>query len=126
MDCRQANALLKRPPATRLATPASLASLDFSPEALTENGFEVEDSGSFSWGADTGDVGDCFYNFAVPKACSWFSTGDVTSGRELGLRGHVFRTFFDEDSETDQPLDPDEPVYICWDGVGHFGSAKRL
>ena len=25
--------------------------------------------------------------------------------------------FFDEDSETDQPLDPDEPVYICFKGM---------
>eukprot|EP00438_Fugacium_kawagutii_P017186 Skav215700 [mRNA] locus=scaffold3538:124321:127815:+ [translate_table: standard] len=117
VDCRQANALLRRPPTTRLATPASLAFLDYSEDTLIENGFEPGDLEPHTWGADTGDVGDCFYNFAVPKACSWFSTGDATTARELRCRGHHVNEIFNKDTESLETLDEDESIFICFRGM---------
>ena len=77
VDCRQANMLQRRPPTTRLSTPASLSDLDFSIDSLHENGYDIESLDQFVSGIETGDVGDCFYNFVIEHACSWFSTGDI-------------------------------------------------
>jgi hypothetical protein len=41
VDCRQANMLQRRPPTTRLSTPASLSDLDFSIDSLHENGYDI-------------------------------------------------------------------------------------
>ena len=77
VDCRQGNALLRKPPTTRLSTPAGLTSVDFSQATFDDLGFNTETDSDFFPTLETGDVGDCFYIFLVPQACSWFSTGDT-------------------------------------------------
>ena len=134
VDCRQGNSLMRRPPTTRLATSAGLASLDFSTEALAEQGYEHLDIDPLTSGLDTGDVGDCFYNFVVPNACSWFSTGDTFDLDDMRRWNMVDQYIYNEDSGDTTPLLPGERVYICfrafgvclWDGVGPFISHKRL
>ncbi len=114
VDCRQANALQRRPPTSKLSTPASLASLDFNSEVLENNGFETD---HISPEIETGDVGDCFYNFCLPVACSWFSTGDVTDRSELRQWGIEIGEIYDETLDQETPLLEGEPVYICFAGV---------
>ena len=70
VDCRQSNALLRKSPTTRLSTPVNLTSMDFSNTTMDEDGFDSFEDGSFHPNMETGDVGDCFYNFLVPQACS--------------------------------------------------------
>ena len=116
VDCRQANALQQRPPTTRLATPAGLASLDYNQDTLRDLGFDVSPE---CWDPDisTGDVGDCFYNFSIPEACSWFSTGDVTCRTEMQTWGIEETLVYEEDVDTMEPLSLDEPVYVCFGGM---------
>jgi hypothetical protein len=117
VDCRQSNSLMRRPPTTRLATSAGLASLDFSTEALAEQGYEHLDIDPLTSGLDTGDVGDCFYNFVVPNACSWFSTGDIVDLEDMRRWNMVDHYIYDEDSGITTPLLPGERVYICFRGM---------
>lgn len=114
VDCRQANSLQRRPPTSRLSTPASLASLDFNSEVLEDNGFETD---NIAPEIETGDVGDCFYNFCLPAACSWFSTGDITTREELRTWGIDFNQIYDEALGQETPLLEGEPVYLCFAGV---------
>lgn len=91
VDCAQSNSLMRRPPCARLAIPAGLASLGFSAEALEDQGYDWEDFGPRTAGLDTGDVGDCFYNFVIANACSWFPIGDtVTRSEIVGYQGAFF------------------------------------
>ena len=117
VDCRQANALQRRPPSTRLSTPASLTDLDFSTEALSANGFDIDTMEGFDPGIDTGDVGDCFYNFVVERACSWFSTGDVVDRHEMTELGMDVDEIYDDDLGYATPLGQDEKVFVCFRGV---------
>jgi len=126
IDARQANAFHHRPPTTRLATPAGMVSLDFSPETLEANGFggiagngdDDDDSRiPISPHAETGDVGDCFYNFLVPQLASWFSLGDWFTGAELSALGMNPGTIFDDDSQRDSPLEDSESVVACFSGM---------
>ena len=131
VDCRQSNSLMRRPPTTRLATSAGLASLDFSTEALAEQGYEHLDIDPLTSGLDTGDVGDCFYNFVVPNACSWFSTGDIVDLEDMRRWNMVDHYIYDEDSGITTPFCLvnvfTSAFGVClWDGVGPFISHKRL
>ena len=116
VDCRQANSLLRRPPTTSLATPAGLTSLDMSKSALMGGG-DGETLNDIIPNAETGDVGDCFYNFFLEEACSWFSTGDRLTVQELRDRGFAVDEIFDDESKGFVPVRPDEQLYICFRGV---------
>ena len=116
VDCRQANALQQRPPTTHLATPAGLAALDWTEETLRENGFDYVDPLSEA-GIETGDVGDCFYNFAIPQACSWFSTGDHATRKEMRAFGFDIEEIYNEETGQCEALDEDTAVYLCFAGV---------
>ena len=117
VDCRQANSMMRKPPSTRLATAAGLTCMDFSADALAENGFDMMDQDMPGPGMETGDVGDCFCNFSVPCACSWFSTGDTTTRTEMRRWGMEVDTIFDDDSLGQTPLHEDEAVYVCFGGM---------
>ena len=59
IDARQANACHRRPPTTKLATPAGLLSLDMSPDTLQGNGFgEVSYGGSLMGSRPSAETGD--------------------------------------------------------------------
>lgn len=117
VDCRQANAMMRKPPSTRLATAAGLTCMDFSEDALTDNGFDMTGQDVPSPGMETGDVGDCFYNFSVPRACSWFSTGDTVTRAEMRQWGMEVDSIFDDDSCCQTPLLEKETVYVCFGGM---------
>ena len=119
VDCRQANSLMRRPPTTRLSTPAGLASLDFSQQSLADNGYSMDDvlQQDMQAGIETGDVGDCFYNFIVPRACSWFSTGDIVTRQEMRTLGIEEDHIFNEETGEMEPLSEDDQVYICFGGM---------
>ena len=99
IDARVANASHQRPATTRLSSAASLISLDYSPETMEANGFGGVagdfDSTLFPT-AESGDVGDCFYNFLVPEMASWFSTGDWFSTQQLSELGLLPSTVYDD------------------------------
>ena len=67
--------------------------------------------------AEIGDVGDCFYNFFLEEACSWFSTGDRLTMQEFRDRGFVVDEIFDDELKDFVPVRPDEQLYICFRGV---------
>ena len=117
VDCRQSNHLQRRPPRTRLATPAGLGCLDFTREELQGSGFEADECGNFHPSAETGDVGDCFYNFTVPAACSWFSTGDSITRREMQAWNIEETTIYDDELGHETDLALDEAVFIVFKGV---------
>ena len=117
VDCRQANMLQRRPPTTRLSTPASLADLDFSVHTLQENGYDIENLDDFVAGIETGDVGDCFYNFVIERACSWFSTGDVLTRADMRQYEMDVDSIYDDEMEDFTPLREGEQVFVCFRGV---------
>ena len=117
VDCRQANMLQRRPPTTRLSTPASLSDLDFSIDSLHENGYDIESLDQFVSGIETGDVGDCFYNFVIEHACSWFSTGDIVDRAILREHGMEVTSIFDDLVGDFTDLLEGEEVYVCFRGV---------
>ena len=121
VDCRQANSLMRHPPTTRLATPSGLTGLDFSLSTLEDNGFSFPDGQAVNPGIETGDVGDCFYNFSVPKACSWFSTGDVVTRADMRTWGIEETSIYNEDLDDWEPLGEDERVFICFEGMPMHG-----
>lgn len=108
---------MRHPPTTRLATPARLAGLDFSPSTLEDNGFSFPDGQGVMPGIETGDVGDGFYNFSAPKACSWFSTGDVVTRADMRAWGIEETSIYDEDSGEWEPLAEDDSVFVCFGGM---------
>ncbi len=119
VDCRQANHLMRRPPTTRLATPSGLAMLDLTNESLVDAGFSVEDfsKGHISPSLETGDVGDCFCNFAIKEACSWFSTGDFLTTDEMDEHGMMVHEIYDDDMGYDTPINSGEKLFICFGGM---------
>ena len=121
IDARQANACHRRPPTTKLATPAGLLSLDMSPDTLQGNGFGEVTYGGRPLGsqpsAETGDVGDCFYNFLVPQMASWFGLGDWFTGSELRALGMHPGQIFDDDLQGLSDLGDDEKVCACFCGM---------
>eukprot|EP00438_Fugacium_kawagutii_P008464 Skav230206 [mRNA] locus=scaffold2443:266117:270539:+ [translate_table: standard] len=117
VDCRQANALMRHPPSTRLATPAGLARLDFNLDSMMADGYSWEQLAGNTPSAETGDVGDCFYNFSLPGVSSWFSTGDSACRLELEEWGIFQSTIFNEDTGVDEPLEYGTQVYICFGGM---------
>ncbi|CAJ1358771.1 unnamed protein product [Effrenium voratum] len=86
VDARQANFLQQAPPTARLATAAGLAAVDLSAHSL---GIDVEAEGYEGPAGETGDVGDCFYNFKVDSLTSWFGTDDIFTPLELRTFGIV-------------------------------------
>ena len=117
VDCRQCNALLRRPPTTRLSTPVGLTSMDFSNTTMDEDGFDNTLDGFYHPNMETGDVGDCFYNFLVPQACSWFSTGDLIDRKEMRAWGIEETFVYNDSTKKVEPLPEDTPVYICFKGM---------
>ena len=114
VDARQANALQRTPPTARLATAAGLASLDLSYNTLVSSGFSdvlPEPAG------ETGDVGDCFYNFKINTLTSWFATDDIFTPRELQTLGIHFDHVYDDEARGVTPVELDEPLYACFSGV---------
>ena len=120
IDARVANASHQRPPTTRLSTPASLISLDYSPETMEANGFGGvagdSDSALFPT-AESGDVGDCFYNFLVPELASWFSTGDWFSTHQLEELGLLPCTVYDDLLGHETPVQEGEMLVPCFAGM---------
>lgn len=114
---RQANALMRLPPSTRLATPSGLARLDFNVDSLATDGYPLEDLVDSIPSAETGDVGDCFYNFSLPGVSSWFSTGDSACRLELEEWGIFQSTIYNEELGCDEPLEYGTPVFVCFSGM---------
>ena len=98
IDARVPNASHQRPPATRLSTPASLISLDYSPETMEANGFG-------------------FYNFLVPELASWFSTGDWFSTHQLEELGLLPSTVYDDLLGHETPVQEGEMLVPCFAGM---------
>ena len=117
VDCRQGNALLRKPPTTRLSTPAGLTSVDFSQSTFDELGCNSDADSSFFPTLETGDVGDCFYNFLVPQACSWFSTGDTLTRKTMRAWGIEEIVVYNEETRSNDPLPEDVPVFVCFKGM---------
>ena len=119
VDCRQANHLQRRPATTRLATPAGLTALDFGEETLLAAGFDgdPEEVNFPSPSLETGDVGDCFYNFIIKEACSWFSTGDVVNTEEMKQLGIYQDVIYDDELGRDTLVIPGESLFICFGGM---------
>eukprot|EP00438_Fugacium_kawagutii_P016242 Skav225368 [mRNA] locus=scaffold476:95907:101244:- [translate_table: standard] len=117
VDCRQANALMRNPPTTKLATPSGLARLDFNIDSLAASGYGLDELTTSTPSAETGDVGDCFYNFSLPGVSSWFSSGDSACRLELEEWGIFQDTIYNEETGCDEPLEYGTPVYICFGGM---------
>ena len=121
IDARQANAFQRTPPTTRLGTPASLTSLDLSPDTLVANGcgglLGRDEAGKIQVSAEAGDVGDCFYNFVVPSLSKWFAFDDSFSGDELAELGLHPGDIFDDELGYTRPLQPGERVFAAFRGV---------
>ena len=119
VDCRQANYLQRPPATTRLATPAGLAALDFDWETLSAAGFSgIRGEPNFAnAGLETGDVGDCFYNFVIKEACSWFSTGDTLSTPEMKQLGIFQDTIYDDDAGVETPVVEGETLFVWFGGM---------
>lgn len=117
VDCRQGNALLRKPPTTRLSTPAGLTSVDFSQATFDDLGFNTETDSDFFPTLETGDVGDCFYNFLVPQACSWFSTGDTLDRQTMRAWGIEESVVYNEETRSNDPLPEDASVFVCFKGM---------
>ena len=114
VDARQANFLQQAPPTARLATAAGLAAVDLSAHSL---GIDVEAEGYEGPAGETGDVGDCFYNFKVDSLTSWFGTDDIFTPLELRTFGIVVASIYDDDLRGYSSVDPQEPLYACFSGV---------
>ena len=119
VDCRQANYLQRRPATTRLATPAGLTALDFDRETLLASGFNgrPDEFDSINPSLETGDVGDCFYNFIIKEACSWFSTGDTLDTTEMRHLGIYQDTIYDDSLGADTPVVEGETLFVCFGGM---------
>ncbi len=116
IDCRQANQLQQKPPGTHLATPAGLAELDFSSFSLEEAGYDVESTPCLP-SAETGDVGDCFYNFSIDELSSWFGFGDTFTVQELRKMGIGVTSVYDDQSQTWMPVCDGELLHVCFGGI---------
>lgn len=119
VDCRQANYLQRKPATMRLATPAGLTALDFGMETLEDAGFDGV-PGDFKFPTphvETGDVGDCFYNFIIKEACSWFSTGDIVNTEEMRQYGIYQDVIYDDVLGRDTPVMPGESLFVCFGGM---------
>ena len=119
VDCRQANFLQRRPACTRLATPAGLTALDLSRETLCGAGFSDEGHGlpHLEPSLETGDVGDCFYNFVIKEACSWFSTGDVVDTNDMKKHGMYVDSIYDDELGRESPVVNGERLFIYFGGM---------
>lgn len=117
IDARQANACHRRPPTTRLATPAGLISLDLAPSSLEAQGYGEVHEGRVNPTAETGDVGDCFYNFLVPQMASWFSLGDWFTGKDLLELGMKPDYILDDVTGKMVPLHDEDLVTPCFCGM---------
>ena len=111
LDARQANACHR--------TPASLAALDLSAQTLEADGFGgVLGDDDPQVTAESGDVGDCFYNFAIPELTAWFCTEDAFARQELQEElGIDVSMVFDDDYQKEIPLKPGEKVFCAFKGV---------
>ena len=121
VDSREANYLQRTTATTRLATPTGLAALDFDWETLSAAGFSgiqgepnCANPGS---GLETGDVGDCFYNFVIKEACSWCSTGDTLSTSEMKQLGIFHDTIYDDDAGVETLVVEGETLFVCFGGM---------
>jgi len=119
VDCRQANHLMRRPPTTRLATPSGLAMLDLTEESLVDAGFTMDEFSHdyVTPSLETGDVGDCFYNFAIKEACSWFSTGDIMTTDEMEEFGMKIQEIYDDDLGRETVISTGEKLFVCFGGM---------
>ena len=121
VDCRQANAFQRTPPTTRLGTPASMTALDLSHDTLVAQGcggvLGQDKFGKIQVSAESGDVGDCFYNFVIPSLSKWFAFDDVFSGNELEEMGLHPGEVYDDELGRSRPLQPGELVYAAFRGV---------
>ena len=116
IDARQANSCHRPPPTTRLATPAGMTNLDLSPGTLESDGFGGY-LGEASVSSESGDVGDCFYNFTVPALAAWFCTDDSFDRDDLAALNIHVDGVYDDDAGRELPLQPGERVYAAFKGV---------
>ena len=119
LDARQANACHRAPPTTRLSTPASLTALDLTAQTLEADGFGgIYGEEGPTVTAESGDVGDCFYNFSIQEATAWFCTDDAFSKEELKEElGIDVTNVYDDDRQHNTPLEPGEKVFCAFKGV---------
>ena len=121
IDARQANSCHRPPPTTRLGTPAGLCSLDLSDDTLESHGFGGimgdGDKQNVQVTAEAGDVGDCFYNFAIPSLASWFATDDHFSVEELNDLGFEVSHIYDDELGHERPVGHGERLFAVFNGV---------
>ncbi|CAE7329096.1 unnamed protein product, partial [Symbiodinium sp. CCMP2456] len=116
---RQANACHRALPSTRFSTPASLTALDLTAQSLEADGFGgiLGDDGP-TITSESGDVGDCFYNFAIPELTAWFCTEDAFTREELKEELDIdVGAVYDDDYQKEIPLQPGEKVFCAFKGV---------
>lgn len=118
LDARQSNECHRKPPTTRLATPAGLTSVDLSHRTLERNGFSaIDEMGHQLPTCFTGDVGDCFYNFVLPAASEWFCTDDIFTVEELEALGMPVSQVFDSSKGGWTPTTPGERLFPAFYGM---------
>ena len=116
IDARQANSCHRPPPSTKLSTPAGMVALDLSPGSLEADGFGGY-FGDSHVSAESGDVGDCFYNFTVPELSAWFCTDDCFDQNELAALGIHVKTIYDDAAGCEVPLHSNERVFAAFKGI---------
>ena len=118
LDCRATNMCHRKPPSTRLSTPSCFSGIDMADETLNNCGYGgVLGQTDFQAAGNEGDVGDCFYNFAIPSLASWFATKDDFLVEELIELGLLPDSIYDDEmGRYEKPL-PGERLIPCFQGV---------
>ena len=110
VDCRRANACHRAPPSTRLSSAFALGDLDLSDRTLHSSGFgslcPIKITGSAA------DVNDCFYQFCLPEASSWFGVRRLVDAYSWGAR-----RIYDDDLREFRRVVPGEMLYPVFEAV---------
>lgn len=114
VDARDSNSKQKRPPTTRLSSPASFMDVQFDGD-LTSGFGDVLEARMPCLAA--GDVGDCFYNFSIEPLSSWFCTDDKLSVRELRSMGFHIDKIYDDNLGRRTAVRDDEPLWFSFAGI---------
>ncbi|CAK0853410.1 unnamed protein product, partial [Prorocentrum cordatum] len=118
IDARAANRAHRLPPTTRIGSSRCMADLDLSDPRLKASGFGGVGSGTAASPAGLeGDVGDCFYNFAIPELASWFGFEDRFDTAELESMGCRSATIWDDAEGAETKVVDGEVLYPCMAAV---------
>ena len=113
IDAREANSCHRSPPTTRLGGLSSMVDLDLSEAGLKHAGF----GGVPEVCGNEGDVGDCYYNFALHEIDSWFGIDMPMTRAKLAEHGFKSTTYFDDDLLADFPMEAEVLYYPVFSGM---------